>query len=40
MWRYILPYDIAAVAMAVTALTLGARRLSSDQRIEQPSRQS
>jgi hypothetical protein len=40
MWRYILPFDIAAALMAVTTLALGARRRATDQRIEQPSRQS
>lgn len=38
MWRYILPFDIAAALMAVTALGIGVRRAS--QPIAQPSLQS
>lgn len=39
MWRYILPYDMAAAVMALTALGLGVRRRVS-QPIAQPSLQS
>lgn len=32
MWRYILPFDIAAAVMAITALVLGARRRERERR--------
>lgn len=44
MWRYILPFDMAAAVVAITTLTVGVRRwateLGSAQPIEQASRQS
>ncbi|MEX2279219.1 MAG: hypothetical protein WEA76_03925 [Acidimicrobiia bacterium] len=43
MWRYILPYDIAAAVIAITTLTLGVRtrtEASARQAMAQPSRQS
>lgn len=44
MWRYILPYDMAAAAIAITTLVLGVRKRASVSRaaqpMAQPSRQS
>lgn len=42
MWRYILPYDIAAAVIALTTLGLGvrARAMHTDQAMAQPSPQS
>lgn len=43
MWRYILPYDMAAAVIAVTTLTFGVRsraKTNSGQAMAQPSRQS
>ncbi|MEX0756701.1 MAG: hypothetical protein WD532_00865 [Acidimicrobiia bacterium] len=43
MWRYILPYDMAAAVIAITTLTFGVRRRSgadARQAMAQPSRQS